>query len=198
MQHANGLGCVLTLALVVGLGACAVVQSTPLGLRIAPGDSVALLPIANHTDVPQAGLRAESIVEASLRAKGIGQLQIYPPQLNPETLFEPSERKAQLESEKWAKAQGIRYAVYGSVDEWRYKVGLDGEPAVGMVFHVKDLKSNEVVFSASGGRTGFGREALSAVAQKLTLELLKGVQAGTPVAPVRALAPAGSAPQPAR
>jgi polysaccharide biosynthesis protein PelC len=176
------------IAVAVALGAgvfsagCAVTQSTQSGAGYAPlvitaRDSVALLPMANHTDVPQAGLRAEAIAEVTLRGRGVRQLQIYPTSLNPETLFEPSERKAQTEAEKWAKGQNIRYVVYGAVDEWRYKVGVDGEPAVGLVFQVKDLSNGQVVYSASGGKSGWSREALSAVAQKLTVELLAGIQA---------------------
>jgi polysaccharide biosynthesis protein PelC len=166
---------VATCACALLLAACAVTQGNKQSLNLRTTDSIALLPIANHTDVPQAGLRAEAIAESSLRANGLRQLQMYPIALNPETLFEPSERKAQAEAEKWAKAQGIRYVVYGSVDEWRYKVGVDGEPAVGLVFQVKDLSTGQVVYSASGGKSGWSREALSAVAQKLTVDLLSGV-----------------------
>ncbi|MDO8280154.1 MAG: penicillin-binding protein activator LpoB [Burkholderiaceae bacterium] len=167
------------------LAGCAVTQRSAQPVRIAMTDKVALLPIVNHTDVPQAGLRAEAIAEATLRAKGLRQLVVYPPNLNPETLFEPGERKALAEAEKWARAQGMRYAVYGAVDEWRYKVGVDGEPAVGLVFQVKDLQSSEVVYSASGGKSGWSREALSAVAQKLSIELMSGIQvdAGRAVKP---------------
>lgn len=162
----------------VGLSSCAALQSTlPVqgdknAVALAAEDSVALLPISNFTDVPQAGLRAESIVEASLRAKGLRALQVYPPALNPETLFEPSERKAQLEAEKWAQSQKIRYVILGSVTEWRYKVGVDGEPAVGLTLQLKEVSSGKVVWSASGGKSGWSREALSAVAQKLTRDLL--------------------------
>lgn len=168
----------IAVSVCVGLAlvGCAVTQSTSQGIVMARTDSVALLPIANHTDVPQAGLRAESIIEASLRARGLLQLQMYPTALNPETLFEPSERKAQAEAEKWAKSQNIRYVVYGAVDEWRYKVGVDGEPAVGLVLQVKDLGTGQVVYSASGGKSGWSREALSAVAQKLVLQLLSGIE----------------------
>jgi polysaccharide biosynthesis protein PelC len=166
--------------LAVALVGCAVTQSTSQRLLMARTDSVALLPIANHTDVPQAGLRAESIIEASLRARGLLQLQMYPTALNPETLFEPSERKAQAEAEKWAKSQNIRYVVYGAVDEWRYKVGVDGEPAVGLVLQVKDLGTGQVVYAASGGKSGWSREALSAVAQKLVLQLLSGIEVAKP------------------
>jgi polysaccharide biosynthesis protein PelC len=170
------VGVCLGLALV----GCAVTQTTSQSIVMARTDSVALLPIANHTDVPQAGLRAESIIEASLRARGLVQLQMYPIALNPETLFEPSERKAQIEAEKWAKGQNIRYVVYGAVDEWRYKVGVDGEPAVGLVLQVKDMSSGQVVYSASGGKSGWSREALSAVAQKLVLQLLAGIEVAKP------------------
>jgi polysaccharide biosynthesis protein PelC len=169
-----------SLCLGLALVGCAVTQSTSQGIVMARTDSVALLPMANHTDVPQAGLRAESIVEASLRARGLLQLQMYPIALNPETLFEPSERKAQLEAEKWAKSQNIRYVVYGAVDEWRYKVGVDGEPAVGLVLQVKDMGTGQVVYSASGGKSGWSREALSAVAQKLVLQLLSGIEVAKP------------------
>jgi hypothetical protein len=68
--------------------------------------------------------------------------------------------------------------VGGSVEEWRYKVGVDGEPAVGLTLAITDLDSGAVVYSASGGKSGWSREALSAVAQKLMRELLAGVQLG--------------------
>lgn len=150
---------------------------------IGAGDKVALLPVANFTDVPQAGLRVESLLEPALRQAGLSQLAIYPPALNSETLFDPGERKVQQEAEKWARSQGIRYVVTAAVNEWRYKVGVDGEPAVGLMVQVKDLSNDRVVYSAAGGRTGGSREALSAVGLQLTNDLLAGIrveQAGRP------------------
>lgn len=170
----------LALSAMVGLVGCSFLQSGPTSnagvFSIHAEDSVALLPIANLTDVPQAGLRAESILEATLRSKGLAGLQVYPASLNSETLFEPSERKAQVEAEKWAQTQKIRYAITGSVTEWRYKVGVDGEPAVGLVVQIKDLSSGKIVWSSSGGVSGWSREALSAVAQKLTGQLLSTLE----------------------
>jgi TolB-like protein len=131
-----------------------------------------LLPIANHTEVPQAGLRAETITEALLRGRGLKALTTYPATLNTESLMEPAERKVQADAAKWAREQGMRYGVQGAVDEWRYKVGVDGEPAVGIALQVIDLQSGEVVWSAVGARSGWSREALSAVAQKLISDLL--------------------------
>ena len=111
------------------------------------------------------------------------QLKLYPSSLNPESLFEPGERKAQAEAEKWARSQNIRYAVSAVVNEWRYKVGVDGEPAVGIVLQVKDLSTDQIVYSAAGGRTGGSREALAAVGLQLTSELVAGIRVEPLVAP---------------
>ena len=153
--------------------------SAPMVQTISTDDKVALLPVANFTDVLQAGLRVEALLEPALRKIGLRQLQVYPPSLNPETLFEPGERKAQLEAEKWARTQGVRYVVSAAVNEWRYKVGVDGEPAVGLMVQVKDLESGLVVYSSAGGRTGGSREALSAVGLQLTSELVSGIRVDT-------------------
>lgn len=58
------------------------------------------------------------------------------------------------------------------MSEWRYKVGVDGEPAVGITLQVIDVPSGNVIWSATGSRTGWSRDAVSAVAQKLLRELL--------------------------
>jgi hypothetical protein len=158
------------------LGACTVLDYSPGGIRFDKQAKWVLLPIVNHTDTAQAGLRAEAVAEALLRARGIANLALYPPALNRDTLFEPAERKVQDEALKWAKGSGARYAVYGAVDEWRYKVGIDGEPAVGITLHVMDLSSGAVAWSGAGAKTGWSREALSAVAQKVIRELLDGAQ----------------------
>lgn len=131
-----------------------------------------MLPVMNHTEVPQAGLRAEAITEGLLRAYGVGELTRYPATMNSDTLLEPSERKVMAEADKWARSTGARYAIYGAVDEWRYKVGIDGEPAVGVALHIMDLQNNSVVWSGVGGKSGWSRESLSGVAQKLIRQLL--------------------------
>ena len=154
------------------LTGCAVTRHGGGTTPLARDDKWALLPILNLTDSPQAGLRAEVITEALLRARGIGNLLRYPPTMNAESLLDPAERKVQIDGQKWAREQGIRYGVQGAVDEWRYKVGVDGEPAVGIALQVIDLQSGEVVWSGVGAKSGWSREALSAVAQKLIDDLL--------------------------
>ncbi len=131
-----------------------------------------LLPIVNHTATPQAGRRAEAITEALLYSQGVGNLRRYPSRLQDKSFLLGSDNKLYEVALKWAKEQGARYAMTGTVDEWRYKVGIDGEPAVGVSLRLLDLQTDQVVWSAVGGQTGWSREAVSAVAQKLIKRLL--------------------------
>lgn len=156
------------------LAACSTIRTGPPVAPLDKSAQWALLPIVNQTETPQAGLRAEALVESTLRTSGIGNLRHYPVKLNPETLFEPAERKVAEDARQWAVQQGLRYGVTGNVTEWRYKVGVDGEPAVGLTLQIIDLPSGRVVWSGSGGKTGYSRESLAGTAQQLVNTLLAG------------------------
>ncbi len=132
-----------------------------------------VLPFANNTETPLAAGRAEAIAESLLRANGISKLRRYPASLQQEALFEAGERKPFEAGLEWARQEGARYALTGSVDEWRYKVGVDGEPAVGMALSIVDVSSGETLWSGAGGKSGWSREALSAVAQQLMRRLIQ-------------------------
>lgn len=151
-------------------------------VEVAPPPSLSadatwvILPFVNYTETPQAGLRAETIAENVLRAEGALKLQRYPNSVITETLFESMDRKQFDAALAWARTEKRQYALTGSVSEWRYKVGVDGEPAVGMTLQVIDVATGDVLWAATGGRTGWSRESLSGVAQKLIAELLEPVQ----------------------
>lgn len=137
-----------------------------------------VLPFANHTETPLAGNRAEAITEALLRTQGIARVKRHPTQSQQEALFDSGERKQLEDALAWAKEQGARYALTGAVDEWRYKVGVDGEPAAGVTLQIIEVASGETLWSGTGGKSGWSREALSAVAQQLIRDLLKSGLAG--------------------
>lgn len=164
------------LAALLMAGCSTTIQSTADHEALDARVKWALLPIANNTDTPQAGLSAEAMLDHLLRRRGIPSLLHYPAVLSRDSLFEPTERKVSEEAQKWAREQGARFAVTGSVEEWRYKVGIDGEPAVGVTLKVIDLANGRVVWSASGAKSGWSREALSAVAQALLTDLLGSLQ----------------------
>lgn len=171
-----GAACGAVLAIL--LTACSTID-TARAPAFAPNAQWALLPFVNNTETPQAGLRAEAIAESLMRAGTTVKLKRYPAGLNSETLFEPMDRKQVEAALEWARREGVRYALTGSVDEWRYKVGVDGEPAAGVALQVIDVQSGETVWAGAGGATGWSREALSAVAQKLLRRLLAPVMSAT-------------------
>lgn len=161
----------------LALAGCATgIQSTAKHDPLDAQAKWALLPIANNTDTPQASLSAEAMLEHLLRRQGVVTLLQYPAALSRDSLFEPTERKVSEEAQKWARDQGVRFALTGSVDEWRYKVGIDGEPAVGVSLKVIDLSDGRVVWSASGAQSGWSRQALSAVAQGMLSEMLASLK----------------------
>lgn len=163
--------CALTLLSACSTGVQSLANSDPLESQA----QWAVLPLANNTDTPQAALSAEAMVEHLLRSRGVTNLLQYPVSLSRDSLFEPSERKVSDEAQKWAVGKGVRFAVTGSVEEWRYKVGIDGEPAVGVTLKVIDLGNGRVVWSGSAAKSGWSRQALSAVAQTTLTDLLAGL-----------------------
>jgi polysaccharide biosynthesis protein PelC len=180
-----------------GLIGCTTAQTQALPPELDRGQSWALLPILNLTETPQAGLRAESILESLIRAGGVRNLKRYPSNLNTESIFDPVERKAQEQAVIWAKGEKVRFALSGSVEEWRYKVGVDGEPAVGITLQIIDLSNDAVIWTAAGSKSGWSREALSAVAQKLIAQLIAPLVVAPGSAPVTlpSTSPNGLSPQ---
>lgn len=133
-----------------------------------------VLPFANHTETPLAASRAEAIAESLLTGQGIGRLRRQAGATTTEALFDGGgEREQRQAALAWAQQQGIRYALTGSVEEWRYKVGVDGEPAVGVALSVVDVSTGRTVWSGVGAKSGWSRDALSAVAQRLLKSLLE-------------------------
>src|SRR5262245_58822085 len=92
----------------------------------------AMLPFVNHSETPQAGERVEAMLMTLLRAKGVGSLDAYPAPKEDDSRLTVSDSQRLGESLAWAKSQKFDYAVTGSVEEWRYKSGVDGEPAIGV------------------------------------------------------------------
>lgn len=157
----------------LSLGAC-----TSLSMNANSGPPVytnarwVLLPSINNTEAPQAGGRLDSIASSMLRTRGVN-LSIYSvSSQGDDSLFESADRHAQESALAWAKQQGFRYAVAGSVDEWHYKAGLDGEPAAGISMSIIDVASGATIWSGSAASTGNSDQAISALVQDLVSNLL--------------------------
>ena len=161
----------LLLAIMI-LPGCTTLKQTERGKTI-PGDKEwALLPFINNTETPYAAERAEAITQALLYAGGLQKVSMAPADQKEEELLPDRGIKRYQQGLEWANKQGIRYAVTGTVTEWRYKVGLDGEPVAGMTLMVMELPEGKVLWSGSAGRSGWSRDAVSSVAQQLLQSLV--------------------------
>lgn len=168
----------LCLAL-VGLSGCGSTLTT-----VQPGESLrgsarwVMLPVANYSETPQAGERIEEMLDTVLRRSGVQSLDRYPPIKEDDAHLVVSDRQRFEESLAWAKTQHFDYAVTGSVEEWRYKAGLDGDPAVGLSVRVLELQGDHVLWSGSGTKTGTAGDNASGTALALLGTLLKQMSVG--------------------
>ncbi|CAN5269629.1 pellicle/biofilm biosynthesis outer membrane protein PelC [soil metagenome] len=134
--------------------------------------SIAVLPFNNVTETPQADARAAAMVTALMYSRGFAAIT-YPISSTKAALIPgviPPPPRAQLLN--WARERNIPYAVTGSVTEWRYKVGLDGEPVVGITLEVINVETGEIVWTSVGSQSGGSRTAVSTIAQRLLIKML--------------------------
>ena len=158
---------VALLALVLAMGCGGPVTSVHRNGETKAGTRWALLPVQNHSETPQAGERVEAILETLLRKRGVTQLDHYPAPKEGDAQLFASDRQRYEAALDWARGSKYDYAVTGSVEEWRYKSGLDGEPAIGVSMRVVELATGKVVWAATGTQTGSGTENASGTALKL-------------------------------
>ncbi len=134
-------------------------------LKQIPSDGkITVLPFKNNTNTPQAGEKAKNIMEGVLVSKN-HSVKFYPS--NQRNIFKNSQNALACD----INSVNTRYYISGSINEWRYKTGIEAEPAVAINFNVVDKLNNNIVYSAVGAKNGWGQESIGSVAQKLILEL---------------------------
>jgi len=177
------------------LSACQTITSSNRVI-VSSAENWALLPITNLSTTPLAGNRASALVETHLRARGVKNLEVYKAPANQSVIALLDEAGQLNDAKQWAIQNGFRYGITGDVQEWSYKNGLDNEPSIGMTLKFVDLQSEEVLWTASATRTGWGYSNLSSTANKTIGELLARVKfdANSRGRPVLAAANDGSAP----
>jgi hypothetical protein len=159
----------LTLAVVALAAGCSSFtgKSSP---ELARDAAWGVVPLVNYSQTPQAGERSEQILLSVLSRQGL-QPKLYPPTKQGDlALLDDQERLATALD--WARRQKLDYVISGSVEEWQYKNGLDGEPAVGISLRVLEPATGRVLWSSSGARAGWSRESLAGAAQKVLGELV--------------------------
>ncbi len=153
------------------LTACSTVKYTR-SPKIDARGAWAVVDFNNHTVTPMAGARAASISDSLVRARGVNNL-IYK-SFNQQDKALPLMNTGVSRSEiiQWASRNNIRYVLTGDVNEWRYKVGIDGEPVVGVSLRIIDVPNHHVIWSSVGSQSGHVRQAVSMIGQQLIARLL--------------------------
>jgi hypothetical protein len=153
------------------LSAC---TTSRIETRIAlPADAkVALLPIANNAQTPLAGENAENMLASLWYQDKLPPLLRYPQTSSSQQLpvFDNHARLAQ--ARQWLSHQQVDYVLRGSIEEWRYKAGLDGEPVVAITLNLYRQGETTPVWSGTATRTGWGRDSLAATALTVLERLL--------------------------
>nr|WP_100548385.1 MULTISPECIES: penicillin-binding protein activator LpoB [unclassified Pseudomonas] len=160
----------LTLVVIAALATGCSSFTRESGQTLPRNASWGVAPLVNYAQTPQAGERAEQILISILAEEGVRPL-MYPQPPRQDLLLQ-DDRERQIQALDWARQQRLAYVITGSVEEWQYKNGLDGEPAVGVSLQVLEPATGRVVWSSSGARAGWSRESLAGAAQKVLRELV--------------------------
>jgi hypothetical protein len=120
--------------------------------------TITLFTLKNYTDTPRAGMRAANIIEGVLYAKGY--------------IVHYVKKSDEFKKSELQKYQSDYYMT-GAVSEWRYKTGIDGEPAVSFRLALYDSKTNRLVWSGVGSDNDWGNASIGTTAQALIEDMLK-------------------------
>ncbi len=171
------LGNLLLLAiLLIVVSACTVIDKHGIE-SFEANKTWMLLPFQNNSGTPRAGDKAEEILATLLRSQGIDNLQVYQYQNEKEDAWPIlDDKRRQDDALKAARKAHVYYGITGSIEEWSYKTGVGGEPAVGLSIRIIEIASGRVVWSATGAKSGWGADTVSGTAQKLLNDLLSNLE----------------------
>ncbi|MHB8254660.1 MAG: penicillin-binding protein activator LpoB [Acidiferrobacter sp.] len=160
----NALGRISLISLFSLLSACATTAiHSSRRPPYAPGAHWAIAPFANYTTTPGAGERAASITASLLLAHGLTNAVAMTAHTQSGLPLEsPPSTKILLTK---ARALGARYVVLGAVQEWRYTIGLDGQPAIAVTINVASARTGHIIWSATASRSGTPRESVGVLAE---------------------------------
>ncbi|MGH8319991.1 MAG: penicillin-binding protein activator LpoB [Steroidobacteraceae bacterium] len=158
----------------LGLSGCATTQfnSAPSPHPDRQALWCVLAPI-NSTPTPYAGERVQQQLAALLGAQGLTHVLLAPAPGDNGPLPIDNGTTGERQALDWARHHEARYALEGSVDEWDYKVGLDGQPAVGVTLRLLDLQSGEIIWSGVASASGDSREGLAVLSERTLSGLLE-------------------------
>ena len=137
--------------------------------------TVALLPLVNHAQTPLAGERAEDILASIWQQNKLPSL-IRAPRTNNKELPPLDDQYRVDNAMQWLSTQQADYIISGSIEEWRYKAGLDGEPVVALTLSLTASGQTTPLWTGTIAKSGWGRDSIAAVAQDVIADLLSYIE----------------------
>ena len=154
----------LALFLIVGLMGCTrnhITSKSTLPVP-DPSKSITLFLLANYTTSPQAGARAANLIDGILVERGY------------KVITEFTKNQSDLEQQLMiAKKNGSRFLFTGGVTEWRYKTGIDGEPAVSLQLKLIDVATGNIAWNSVASADDWGSGSVGKTAQIMLEEMLQ-------------------------
>jgi polysaccharide biosynthesis protein PelC len=148
------------------------------GIGLPAQTPIVIGPLANHSDTPLANRQVESMIVGILQTHGFRNILPYPrPQSCEKLLYCPDEAVTHARLAQWARQHKAAFILTGSANEWRYKVGLDGEPVVGVTLVLINANTGKTVWTSVGSAIGGSRSGLDVIGQRLLTALLKNFSA---------------------
>jgi hypothetical protein len=127
--------------------------------------TVKVIPFANLTQTPLAGYRVASILEGVLKEKNYNIQS---------SLFKYQEKDYTLEELKnILKKEKDGYIVTGYVNEFKYKAGIDAQPAVSITLKVYNPKTKKYIYTSTISEIGSTYDSLGVITQKALKEIIK-------------------------
>lgn len=133
-------------------------------------------PIANNSDTPLAHKQVESMLLGLLHSKGFTHVNMFPRQGKCDSLlYCPDSIMSKDALIRWGRQHHAAYILTGAVNEWRYKVGLDGEPVAGVSLILLNVATGQTVWTGVGSIIGSTRLGLDVVAQDMLVKILSSI-----------------------
>ncbi len=130
--------------------------------KLEQNGAVSLFQLKNYTDTPRAGMRSANIVAGILLAKGF----VVKSHISQNAV-------TFAEAQKIAQRDGSASFIIGGVSEWRYKTGIDGEPAVSLQLTMYNTQSGAIEWSATAANSDWGTDSIGTTAQKLIQTMME-------------------------
>jgi hypothetical protein len=171
-------GLIITTLALLATTACTKISQTP-SPTLSYRDKWVVFPLTNNTETPMAGRRAQAIAQGLLNARGIGHASAFEPARGKGSMLGiNTARYSDSDILRYGRRMKAHYVLAGAVNEWRYKVGVDGEPAVGLTLKIWDVKTRRLVWSAVGSKVGSSQQSVSYIAQSIIQQSLGQLRLG--------------------